>query len=50
MEKNINAEQVKNDLETSFNSKPEKFYSDGIENLKERWEELVNNDGKYILD
>ena len=26
------------------------FYQRGIENLVERWEEVVNNNGEYIID
>ena len=26
------------------------FYQQGIENLVRRWEEVVNNNGEYIID
>ena len=26
------------------------FYQRGIENLVERWEEVVSNNGEYIID
>ena len=26
------------------------FYQRGIENLVERWEEVVNNNGEYVID
>jgi len=37
-------------LDEFFESKPGDFYKRGIENLVERWEEVVNNKGKYIID
>jgi hypothetical protein len=37
-------------LDKFFESKSGDFYQRGIENLVERWEEVVNNKGEYIID
>ena len=34
----------------SKTAKAADFYQRGIENLVERWEEVVNNNGEYIID
>jgi histone-lysine N-methyltransferase SETMAR len=33
-----------------FSDKPSSWYSQGIKKLVERWEEVVNRDGDYIID
>jgi [histone H3]-lysine36 N-dimethyltransferase SETMAR len=37
-------------LDYFFDKRPCDFYRHGIENLVERWEEVVNNHGEYIID
>jgi len=37
-------------LDKFFESRPGDFYRRGIEKLVERWEEVVNNNGEYIID
>ena len=37
-------------LDEFFESRPGDFYRRGIEKLIERWEEVVNNNGEYIID
>jgi len=37
-------------LDEFFESRPGDFYRLGIEKLVERWEEVVNNNGEYIID
>lgn len=37
-------------LDEFFESRPGDFYRRGIEKLVERWEEVVNNGGEYIID
>ena len=37
-------------LDKFFESRPEDFYRRGIEKLVERWEEVVKNNGEYIID
>ena len=32
-----------------FNNKPQKFYTDGIMNLPEKWQKVINDDGPYVL-
>lgn len=42
-------DEVKTVLEEFFESKPKKFYRRGIETLPERWEKIVQNEGKYFI-
>lgn len=42
--------EVETCLEEYFRSKSEKFYSDGILALPKRWQEVVDNDGDYIVE
>ena len=37
-------------LDEFLQSKLGDFYQQGIENLVECWEEVVNNNGEYIID
>ena len=39
---------VKNALLEYFDSKKPSFYQEGIENLVQRWTDVINNDGDYI--
>ncbi len=45
-----NDEELQNWLENWFASKDAAFYRRGIEKLPERWEEVVNNGGEYVID
>ena len=38
------------DLGKFFNNKPQKFYTDGIMKLPEKWQKVIDNNGQYILD
>ena len=42
--------QIKSDLESFFESLSTKFFEDGILDLPKRWEYVVDNDGRYIVD
>lgn len=42
--------EVETILEEYFHSKSEKFYSDGIRSLPKRWQEVVDNNGDYIVE
>ena len=33
-----------------FQSKPVKFYEEGIDKLKTRWQQIISNNGEYILN
>ncbi len=37
-------------LDEFFESRPNAFYRRGIKKLVERWQEVVNNEGEYIID
>ncbi len=45
-----NRDQLQNDLEDFFRSKPASFYDHGIRQLPKRWEEVIDNNGEYIVD
>ena len=45
-----NEEDLENWLTTYFDSRSDDFWQNGINKLVERWEEVVNNDGDYIVD
>jgi histone-lysine N-methyltransferase SETMAR len=45
-----NYDEVKNALSSFFASKSDKFYSEGILQLPKRWEQIVDNDGEYLID
>ena len=36
-------------LETFFDSKERAFYAKGIEYLPSEWQEVINNNGAYIV-
>jgi len=33
-----------------LNNKPQKFYTDGIMKLPEKWQKIIDNNGQYVLD
>ena len=43
-------EDLENWLNNFFESRPDDFWRDGIDKLVERWEQVVNSDGEYIID
>lgn len=45
---NNSEEQVSQAVENFFQSKPTKFYKEGIYMLPERWEKVIHNSGKHI--
>lgn len=46
----VNEEVVKRHLDQFFTSKPQEFDKRGIMKLVERWQEVINNKGQYIID
>lgn len=42
--------EVETALREFFDCKPPSFYRKAIESLPERWEEVIDNNGEYILD
>lgn len=46
----VTQEEVKTDICEFFESKPKEFYSNGISKLVNRWKEVIDNQGKYIVD
>lgn len=43
-------ESIKMKISTFFESKPPEFYRKGIEDLTQRWSQVVQSDGEYIID
>lgn len=41
---------AENHLKKFFADKPQKFYTDGIMKLLEKWQKIIDNNGQYILD
>jgi len=41
---------AENHLKKFFVHKPQKFYTDGIIKLPEKWQKVIDNNGQYILD
>ncbi|CAH2092000.1 unnamed protein product [Euphydryas editha] len=41
---------AENHLAKFFDDKPQKFYTDGIMKLPEKWEKIIDNNGQYVLD
>ena len=35
---------------TFFTLKPAEFYAKGIKELPDKWQQVIANDGKYIID
>ena len=44
-----NEEDLKNWLNKFFDTRPGDFWRNGIDKLVERWEEVVNSNGEYII-
>ena len=44
-----NEEDLKNWLNKFFDTRPRDFWQNGIDKLVERWEEVVNSNGEYII-
>ena len=44
-----NEEDLKNWLNKFFDTRPGEFWRNGIDKLVERWEEVVNSNGEYII-
>ena len=45
-----NKDEVKTDLDSFFISQTEDFYRDGISRLVQRWQQVVDSGGEYIID
>jgi transposase len=45
-----NLDHLKNDIQTFFESKTPEFYAEGILQLPQRWEMVLDSDGEYIID
>ena len=45
-----NQDHLENWLNNFFETRPKDFWRNGINKLVERWEEVVNNEGVYIID
>lgn len=43
-------EDCENHLSQFFEQKPQKFYTDGIMKLTEKWQKVIDNNGQYVLD
>ena len=51
METNFcNEDQVQEFVKNFFTSKPAAFYTKGIEELPDKWQQVIANDGEYIID
>ena len=45
-----NEDQVREFVENFFTSKLAEFYAKGIEELPDKWQQVIANDGEYIID
>ena len=45
-----NNEEVEHDLTTFFESQSEKFWLNGTHSLPERWQQVIDSDGAYIIE
>ena len=45
-----NDDELRSLLDDYFSTRPADFYRNGIHKLVERWEEVVNSNGEYIID
>ena len=43
-------DQLENEIDQFFTSRPRQFWATGIERLPERWGRVVDSDGDYIID
>ena len=51
METNFcNEDQVQEFVKNFFTSKSAEFYTKGIEELPDKWQQVIANDGEYILN
>jgi len=45
-----NEDQVREFVKNFSMSKPEEFYAKGIKDLPDKWQQVIENDGEYIID
>ena len=45
-----NDEEIAADLSAFFDGQPQSFYARGVRQLPQRWRQVIDNDGDYILD
>ena len=45
-----NEETIKEAISTFIDSKRPEFYRKGIEALSERWSQVIQSDGEYVID
>lgn len=45
-----NIEVIETALNQFFASKPRSFYDQGIKNLVQKWQDVIYNDGEYLID
>lgn len=45
----INCEEVKTDIECIFASKPKESCARGIDNLPNKWDYIINNEGENFI-
>ena len=45
-----NEDQVRELVKNFFTSKPKEFYAKGIEELPDKWQHGIANDGEYKID
>ncbi|CAH2091028.1 unnamed protein product [Euphydryas editha] len=45
-----NEEDLKNWLKNFLDTRPSDFWRNGIDTLVERWEDVVNSNGEYLID
>lgn len=48
--KYFNRDDLERDLHHFFESQPAEFYSHGIRQLPQRWQQVIDSDGDYIVD
>ena len=46
----VDVEDLRNQLDAFFASKPQSFYRDGIRKLPERWQKTIASEGHYFDD
>ena len=45
-----NEDQAREFVEKFFTSKLAEFYTKGIKELSDKWQQVIANDGEYIID
>ena len=45
-----NEDQVREFVENLYTSKPAELYAKGMEELPDKWQQVIANDGEYIID